>query len=541
MFSLLLKARYFTFGAALGLLCVLAALGKHVTYEQSIQSFFAEDDPAVVAYSRASALFGNDNVVFVCYEDAALLTPAGIDRVAELAKALGPSQVPEVVRVESLDAMPLLWELDDRLIEREQKGMLRALRGLAKNPDLTVAKKIRNPRTTPASLAELEHKLTTHPLFVGTLIDSRGTTTAVVLRLKPMGEQEPQRTIAAIRERADAFAREHGLGRPALVGPPVLLADGYSAIEKDGERLARVGMLLIGLVTLSATWSIWWAAVPLVAGWAVWLATDTLLAELGLKLSLSGGPLVAQIIVLTMPAASHLAIHFRDDRRNQPDRRLAGRSTLKAVTAPILWCALTGAIGYGALFTSNVVPIRQFGAVLGICTLIAAVLTLVIAPVAMLPPFPLELPVRQGTRSRLASGLNRMTAWVCHHPAPIIMGVFALVLPLALGIFRVKSESNYINAFKPESRVVRDYRFVESRLGGIGLVALVVHAGKEINLEMLDRLRELDTKVSGLRLGSLPAVTSVLSLATILDPERRLAALPPAQGAHALRSKLDLI
>ncbi|HEV3120342.1 MAG TPA: MMPL family transporter, partial [Isosphaeraceae bacterium] len=155
--------------------------------------------------------------------------------------------------------------------------------------------------------------------------------------------------------------------------------------------------------------------------------------------------------------------------------------------------------------------------------------------------FPLELPVRQGTRSRLASGLNQMTAWVCHHPAPIIVGVFALVLPLALGIFRVKSESNYINAFKPESRVVRDYRFVEARLGGIGLVALVVHAGKEINLEMLDRLRELDTKVSGLRLGSSPAVTSVLSLATILDPERRLAALPPAQGAHALRSKLDLI
>ena len=57
----------------------------------------------------------------------------------------------------------------------------------------------------------------------------------------------------------------------------------------------------------------------------VWLATEAILATFNLKLSLSGGPLVAQIIVLTMPAASHLAIHFRDDRRREVDpRRAAG-------------------------------------------------------------------------------------------------------------------------------------------------------------------------------------------------------------------------
>ena len=37
-------------------------------------------------------------------------------------------------------------------------------------------------------------------------------------------------------------------------------------------------MVLIGLVTLSATQSLWWALVPLMAGWAVWLATSWVLA-----------------------------------------------------------------------------------------------------------------------------------------------------------------------------------------------------------------------------------------------------------------------
>ena len=72
-------------------------------------------------------------------------------------------------------------------------------------------------------------------------------------------------------------------------------------------------------MTLSAVHSVWWAIVPMLAGWAIWLATETLLHVFHIKLSLSGGPLVAQIIVLTMPAASHLAIHFRDDRRREAD------------------------------------------------------------------------------------------------------------------------------------------------------------------------------------------------------------------------------
>ena len=67
----------------------------------------------------------------------------------------------------------------------------------------------------------------------------------------------------------------------------------------------------------------------------------------------SGGTFTRKPSVrLTMPAASHLAIHFRDDRRREADPRVAARSTLHAVSVPILWTAITGAIGYGVLVTS---------------------------------------------------------------------------------------------------------------------------------------------------------------------------------------------
>lgn len=551
MIRILLRARYVLFGVVLASLIGLIALGRHVTYEQSLESFFPNDDPAVIEYKKASAAFGNDNIIFVSYDDPQLLTNEGLARVSELAEALGPKHIDAVTDVQSLDAMPQFWQIDDRLIQYvnlpafARPAALTVAKSMVagvslKGSTFTIAGAIKGA-TTEKARSELKTRITSHPLLQGTVIDATGTSTAIVVRLKGMADQDPKQTVAALREAADAFGARHSLGRPALVGPPVLLADGFSAIERDGRRLAVAGMALIGLVTLSATQSLWWAVVPILAGWLVWLAAETVLATFGLKLSLSGGPLVAQIIVLTMPAASHLAIHFRDDLRRERSRELAARTTLQAVTTPILWCSITGAIGYAALLTSNVMPVFQFGAVLAVCTLLASLLTLVISPVAMLPPFRLEIPVKFGSTSRVGGALTRLTAAVVAHPSVVVATVLLVVLPLASGMFRLKYESNYINAFAPDARVVQDYHETERRLGGIGLISIVVPAKATLGVDDVKTFADLDRKLASLRRNGKPEIARSISLATVLDPEGRLSSLPRAKATEALRAKLELI
>ena len=548
--------RWVSFGLVVVCLIAFLLAGKRVGYEQSIRSFFGDADPDIIAYGRASAAFGDDNFIFVAYDDPELISAGGMDRVAELAEALGPKHLEGVIRVESLDAMPLLWKVDDSLIEMDKlpaflrngarAAMKQAIGGISLGGEspFSVGGAIR--AADEKGRADLKAKLTTHPLFVGTLIDKTAQTAACVVRLVKTEDHDVKATVTNLRERADAFAERHHLARPAVVGPPVLLADGFRSIEIDGRRLAIVGMILIGVVTLTATRSLWWALVPILSGWAVWLATEWMMATFDLKLSLSGGPLVAQIIVLTMPAASHLAIHFRDERRKGLPLLDAARTTLAAVSSPILWCAITGAIGYGALATSNVEPIRQFGWIMGSCTLLASLLVMAISPAAMIPPFRLELPIRVGSVSRLGSSVNWATNWVYRHPTPIVVGLVALVIPVAAGMGRLTYETNYINTFKPETRVVRDYGTVESRLGGIGVVELIVPVAAAITPETLDQFRSVAVGLVGTGRGSeaappLPGVTSVLSLATVLDPDARIAALEPASAARVLATKLELI
>ncbi len=347
MLSILLRFRVISFVAVLALLAGLLIWGRHVKYEQSLQSFFPSDDPAVIDYARASRAFGNDNVIFISYDDPQLLTPEGIARVRELAEACKPDKIPAVSAVQSLDAMPLFWQIDDQLINLmkapafARSPIIRVIKSSLgtlsqKDSPLTIAGAMK--AADAAGRADLKAKITQHPLLQGTVINAAGTEHGGRRATGRDGRARPQGHGEGVRDAADKFAMRHGLGQPALVGPPVLLADGFEAIERDGQRLAIVGMGLIGLVTLTATHSLWWAIVPILAGWTVWLAAETVLSLCGIKLSLSGGPLVAQIIVLTMPAASHLAIHFRDDLRKELDRRAAARSTLLAVTKPILWC-----------------------------------------------------------------------------------------------------------------------------------------------------------------------------------------------------------
>ena len=406
---------------------------------------------------------------------------------------------------------------------------------------MTVSGAVRAAAADQNALAALKDRLTKHPLFLGTLIDATGTTTSVIARMKKTHQHNVIETVAEMRRIADLFAARHHLGRPAVVGPPVLLSDGFAAIEVDGRRLAVVGMILIGVVTLSAVQSLWWAIVPMIASWVVWLATEAILTTFHIKLSLSGGPLVAQIIVLTMPAASHLAIHFRDERRRQADPRLAARSTLAAVATPIAWTAITGAIGYAALVTSDVVPIQQFGAILGSCTFAAAILVMLISPIAMLPPFRLEIPVRHGSHSPVAGFMNRLILTVYRHPGAIVLAVFAIVVPVAFGMFRLSYETNYINLFRPETRVVKDYFTVESRLGGIGVVELVVPVGKSLSPAGLHDLKLVEDRIQAIRVTDPHAIAQVLSLATVLDPDGRLAALPQERQDRLLVDKLDLI
>ena len=148
----------------------------------------------MAVYQKAAESFGDDNFVFLVYDDPELLTPAGMDRVAELAAAVGPDADPgraagrvarrhaacsgrsttPCSRSTGCPRSPASWRLNAAQADGQEP----------RPEDERDDGQRRRPRgATPQALAALKDRLTQHPLFRGTLIDATATTTAVVVRL----------------------------------------------------------------------------------------------------------------------------------------------------------------------------------------------------------------------------------------------------------------------------------------------------------------------------------------------------------------------
>jgi predicted RND superfamily exporter protein len=121
--------------------------------------------------------------------------------------------------------------------------------------------------------------------------------------------------------------------------------------------------------------------------------------------------------------------------------------------------------------------------------------------------------VEQGTAA-VAEGVGRMTGWVLAHPGTTLALFLTPVLIATLGIFWIQFESNYINIHKPRSRVASDYRFIESRMGGIGLVELISPAPAEMTPDWLDKVGQLSVRM---RDENPQMVSGIVSLADLLS------------------------
>ena len=79
-------------------------------------------------------------------------------------------------------------------------------------------------------------------------------------------------------------------------------------------------------------------------------------------------------------------------------------------------------------------------------------------------------------------------------------------------------------------------------LGGIGVVELIAPVSGPVNSRTLEKFRSIERGLIDEKTTSGgPRASYVLSLATVLDPDRRIAALPEASANRILNTKLELI
>ena len=472
-------------------------------FEQSIESLYAKDDRHLLDYLESKRLFGGDEFVFVAYTVPGLLGEEGSRETDELKEVRQFSQ--ELSQIPGVNT-DVTQNLANALSPPKLNFLLRVL--------------IRQKRD---ELIELSR---------GVLIGDNNETTAIVLRLLPEDQSPVPRaeTFKQIRELAHAHEP-----RAYVVGEPVQVYDMFRYVEEDGDVLFKVSLSLLAVVLLLLFRRLRWVALPLlVVICSIWWTEATLVIG-NLQLSMVSSMLNSLVTIIGIATVAHVAVHFQALQRENVPRPDAIRRTMVELLPAIFWTCATTAAGFLSLLTSEIAPVRSFGIMMALGTLMVLIASTVLLPGGMSLGY-LRQPSKQSDDKGLALKLKQVAQMNERYPKRILWGSLIFVIFAAAGFSRLTIETDFSKNFRDSSEIVKALDFVETRLGGASTWEVNFPAPSQLNKEYLDRVRALAEDLQQVNPPDKTQLTKVISITDTLDfvPSKPFASDP-------IQSRLDQI
>ena len=487
--------RYRTLLLAVSVVLTMLAIpiARELAYDQSIESLYALDDPQLQDFQESKSLFGGDEFVIVAWEESNL------------------------------------FEKDSATLSTEGEAHVRAF-----------AEKLNTvPGVMPESTQHLAEALRfkfgrkyVRRMVEDFLVGSDNVTTAVVLRLLPEEKTSASResTIAQIRE----MAATHD--PPAfVVGEPVQIHDMFRIVEEDAGLLFVVSLGVLAIVIFIMFRSLRWVLLPLAVVVITIVWTEAILVLSRTRLSMVSSMLNAMVTIIGTATVTHITVHFLHARRTH-DRVTAFRKTFVELLPAVFWTCVTTAIGFAALLSSQITPVRSFGIMMTLASLLILVVTACVIPAGVLIGNRELIPVVARTRSRLDRILDTVAGWIVKYPKRLAFFGFVSLLLTIPGLFLLKVETDFSRNFRESSAIVRGLQFVETRLGGAGSWEVNFPAPAELTPEFLERVERVTANLRELEDDTGRPALQVVSLTDGLRMVPRMPFVSPT-----LKKRLTLL
>ncbi|MEE8312185.1 MAG: MMPL family transporter [Candidatus Binatia bacterium] len=438
-----------------------------VRFDNAIEIWFVDKDPALVAHQRLIDTYVSDELVVVGVEAPDVFAPEVLDAIDRMTRAIEVApyveKVTSITNIESITGQDDLLEIGD-LIEFP---------------------------LDPATLPAIRERALANELYVGNVVSKDGGFSCIIARLPhdPDTFDYKIESVAAIREIVD---RETGLAT-YISGGPVLDDEFYRGSERDSLMIIP---LLLGLL-VAVLWTLMRSArgiiiplstVVLADIWAIgWMVTA------GVRINVITTMLPQLLLAVGIADSMHVLVDYQNRCRQGAGRMEALRAVYSELTVPLFLTTLTTSIGMLSLGISRVQGIREFGIFAAIGVWGAFVLSVTFVPVVLsyLPPLEKQLPTNavRLLSDRTLQALHRFT--VARGRA--IVAVSALLLAFGFaGATQVKLESSFLEIFKDDAKITTDTRRIEKALAGTVTMDVMIDTGTEGGVKEPELLAELE-------------------------------------------------
>ncbi len=463
-------------------------------FENAMDIWFLDDDPTYLAHREMVDTYASDEMIVVGLAAPDVFAPEVLELIDRLGSKL--EKAPHVEKIISLTTIESIEGRDDAL---------------------EIGDLIEMP-IEPDRLPAIREKALANKFYVNNIVSAAGDFTLILARI-PSIPGDFDYKIEAVEAVHAILATEPDTEFFLSGGAPIDY-EFYALSEKDNVRISTLiivfvtgalwfllgsisGVVLsIGTVIISTVWAHAWIALA------------------GAKLNMITTMLPGLLIAVGVADSMHVLVEYQNKLRVHDDKTEALHAAYIDLMSPLALTTLTTAIGLLSLSISKVQGIREFGMFAAFGVVGAFVLSVTMVPIiASYLPKPRRAKSTERETARSERALRRLHELTMTHGRLIVTASAVVILVASYGASLVKTESEFIEAFPDGYKAKTDTRRIESELGGIITLDILVDSGKEGGVKdpaVLQQLVALEK-----HLISEPSVGTTQSIADMMKDMRR--------------------
>ncbi|MCF7953102.1 MAG: MMPL family transporter [Spirochaetales bacterium] len=466
------------------------ALAGNASLETDLDTYMPSDHPAFVFSDEAEAQFGiEDSVLIVVEAPETIYKPGSLEKIRAITETLPErfsafeeGSITSLYTADNITSSGWGLEVEPFYIDiPETSEELRALQEAVEGNEMIYGRNISKDGTSALIIAEIADKEFSDQLYAD---------------LQKYAEEleGPERIRIAGRPIVEGALAELGPEDMTRMAPIVMLlmiVILLILLKNIRDTLINMIIVLFGTITAFGTKALF--DIPI-------YAVDTMI------------PVMLIAIGVAYGIHMHNTIHHLIIAEPELSRSELVQKTLKSMIRPVSMAAITTAVGFMALMTSQVLPVRFFGLFASIGVLTEMLLALVLFPASIYvlgPPknakpknakpknakskeakYPHPQP--ENTKALEPARRMGMKHALITHPGRILLIALAVVALAGAGAGRVWIDTSFLANFQDDSEIVKTDEFVNSRFGGTSTLNVILTADEDDTFKNPEVLRLMD-------------------------------------------------
>ena len=474
-----------------------------IRINNDITSFVPDDHPDRLALETVDEIFGEDMAFSIGIEilNGTIFTPESIRLVGEITGRFG--------ELDSVDSVTSISNLE--IIQGSGGGM-------------SVERVVEELPDSDGDIQAIKAKLLSWELYRGLFVSDDYTSTQIILThdlaLASDAREELYLQVKSILEEYESPAK-----RFYIAGEPVVTLLISRNTRSDVALLIPIVVLVVTLVLYLFFRRISGVILPLLTVVVSTIWTLGLMVLLNVPLTIVSTVIPVLLVAVGSAYGIHLINHYYHDRTeahgNGGDSTMDHEShrelvldVVRKIGKPVLLAGLTTFVGFGALVTSSIGPMRSFGIFTAVGVLVAVIVALLLIPAILLtqrrfPAIREQDRARERGREKRKMYLEGLYRFFSASKLRIVVFTGIIVVASMFGAARVVVDNDLIAYFKEGADIRESDEFLRRQFAGTRTFSVVVTGQEPGDLTSPEVLYQMDRLAETLRRH--PDVGSVIS------------------------------